>query len=107
MKHPVGRKAPHEPRSPETDGERERKCVILLFLSLSPSSSPSVLVLVLPRGGVFSLFAGSLLVPFQLHLRPLLAPPAGQNDDEEDDHSGDAAPDGQRQEEKFGEGGCR
>lgn len=36
------KKEHHMPRSPELDGERERKCVILLFLSLSPSSSPSV-----------------------------------------------------------------
>lgn len=96
----------HMPRSPELDGERERKCRILRFLSLSPSSSLSVFLLVLPRSGVFSLFAGSLLVPFPLSLSPLLAPPAGQNDDEEDDHSGDTASDGQRQKEKFRERGC-
>lgn len=103
---PGPKKEHHMPRYPELDGERERKCVILLFLSLSPSSSPSVSLLVLPHSGVFSLFAGSLLVPFPLSLTPLLAPPAGQYDDEEDDHGGDTAPDGQRQKEKFGERGC-
>lgn len=45
-------------------------------------------------------------MPFQRSLSPLLAPPAGQNDDEEEDHGKDAAPDGQRQDEKLGERGC-
>lgn len=80
--------------------------MILLFLSLSPSSSPSVFLSVLPRSRVFSLFAGSLLAPFQLSLSPLPAPPAGQDDDEEEDHKGDTAPDGQCQEEKLGERSC-
>lgn len=105
-KAPGPKKERHMTRSPELDGERERKCVILLFLSLSPTSSPSASLLVLPRSGVFSLFAGSLLIPFQLPLSPFLAPPAGQNDDEEEDHSGNTAPDGQHQKEKLRERGC-
>lgn len=76
-------------------------------LSVPLSSSPSVCLSVLPRSGVFSLFAGSLLVPFQLSLSlsPPPAPPAGQDDDEEDDYARDPAPDGQGQLEKLREGG--
>lgn len=75
--------------------------MIPLFLSLAISSAPFVFLLVLPHGGVFSVFTGSLLVPFPLSLCLLLASPAGQDDDEEDDHSGYTAPDAQRQKEKF------
>lgn len=106
-KRAPGPKQEHRtPWSPEWDGEWERKCVILLFLSLSPFSSSSVFLSVLPRSGVFSLFAGSLLVPFELSLSPLPAPPAGHDDDEDYDHNCDTATDGQRQEEEFGERGC-
>ena len=80
--------------------------MIPLFLSLSPSSSPSVRLLVLPRGGVFSLFAGSLHVLLQLSLSPPLAAPARPNDDEEEDHDEYPAQDGKRQIEKLGERGC-
>lgn len=104
-REPGPKKEHHMPRSPESDRERERKCAILLFLSLPPSSSPSVSLLVLPRSGVFSLFAGSLLIPF-MPLSPPLAPPAGHDDDEEDDHGSDTASDGQHQKEKLGERGC-
>lgn len=107
---PWPKKEHHLPRSPESDGEWERKCAILLFLSLSPSSSLCVSFLVLPRRGVFSLFAWSFLVPVHIPFMPLslpLAPPAGHDDDEEDDHSSDTTSDGQCQKEKLWERGCR
>lgn len=103
---PGPKKEHHMPWSPESDGERERKCAILLFLSQSPSSSPSVFLLVLPHSRVFSFFARSLFVPLHRPLSPLPAPPAGHDDNEEDDHRSDAASDGQRQEEEFGERSC-
>lgn len=68
---------------------------------------PSLSLLLLPRCGVFSLLAGGLLAPGPRHLSPLLAAPAGQHRDEEEDHHGDAAADSQHQQEEVGEGGWR
>lgn len=81
---------------PQSQMENKRESAwFFFFLSLFPSLSPFVFLLVLPHSGVFSLFAGSLLVPLQLSLlSPPPVPPAGHNDDEEDDHSSDAASDG-------------
>lgn len=75
----------------------EKVCDSSFFLSL--------LSLFLPRGGVFSLFARGLLIPFQLPLSPPLASPAGCDEEEEDDYAGDGGCDGKCQQEKSGERG--
>lgn len=70
-----------------------------LFLSRSSSRS----LCFLPHSGIFPLFARGLLSPLP-PLSPFLAPPAGHDDDEEHEHAGDAAPDGDRQPKDLREG---
>lgn len=96
------------PRSPELRQRlREKVCDSSVPLSNPLFLSHLSFLLVLPRSGVFSFFAGSFFVPVPLSLSPLLAPLAGHNDDEEEDHSSDTTPDGQCQKQKLGERGWR